>query len=746
MNTSKTIKGLIPLIFFFLFSFSISAYSYNQLGSNNTQFHASQGWFNEQTSQICGNGITCNTKLINNPTFIPLVDDIDNNGVYETLVLDGTSLRIFNDTSLITWTGYTYPYAPDYMYIYDYDGDGFKDIFTTTSRGSTGVSKNYLYSLMFNGTGFNLTNITELPSDSSGDSLVACRGLNDCAVFYTRQYNTGASTGILDSFQFGSDHKTLNVTNLFTTAGAGALCFAQIKSVQVADYDDDGTQEYIVAVNDRFGDSLKILYVSFRNNNLILERTITESDMVDLTSANCDSTGTISDIKFTEPIVFDFDPGRSGLETIIGFQTDVDQFKIYEYGSTGTSEIKQFPSILGISYDVDGRLLSNIAIANTDISEDVSEATDACVLGLNNDGQTINLVCVSAESSRSYDYANYDINLLGLYNVTSNDYKSYHNIIHFANMDSSTSSDELICSYGVFGLVYGNDANLDYFWPNPKGDSAVIPVDIKSIGRTQLLALTATNLWSITDAYETTGCQIDYYYIDPCVDSTWKQNTSIEVRVKGFDAENNKVSIKSILYYGSGFPQDTGYTPNISSGATATFSFIANETIPGSILRLQCVDTSNPGDIDYIDLPFSVGSTGVSKGQCITEKDVKTSEELANETGISANVTGTQLTGEIIGQNMTDLFDVFGWSGIGKGAMWILIMILMTGVLIWNSKDWFSANPILMGIALGLMNIMMVILGVYLHFLSVFFVFLIVFIGAGICVYMLRSVFFSTGG
>ncbi len=130
-------KSLIILIIVMslIINTVIADNNYTRLGKTfNSEFSTGIGFFNTQLT-----GETSRTKAINTLVNIPLVADLDNNGVNEIIILDGSTFRIYNTelqlqaTYLInlSQTGSRYIYL-----VQDIDNDNLSEIIVTRDLGA----------------------------------------------------------------------------------------------------------------------------------------------------------------------------------------------------------------------------------------------------------------------------------------------------------------------------------------------------------------------------------------------------------------------------------------------------------------------------------------------------------------------------------------------------------------------------------------------------------------------------------
>ncbi|GAG77236.1 unnamed protein product, partial [marine sediment metagenome] len=148
----------------------------------------------------------------------------------------------------------------------------------------------------------------------------------------------------------------------------------------------------------------------------------------------------------------------------------------------------------------------------------------------------------------------------------------------------------------------------------------------------------------------------------------------VEVRITVTDPDGDQITGRSILYYGEDYNNTADWSSLSASGAIITNIFEINQTISTGILRLEANDTSNPDEIDTIDLSFSVGLSGVEQGDCITSSivDDDLSEEEIEELEFQQNNTITNSIDDLKGALNLNLTNQI---------IWLIIMAVVGGIL-----------------------------------------------------------------
>lgn len=647
--------------------------NYNQTGNNDKFFQQGIGFFNENLAVT-----TLSTKTLGTPRLTPLVADLDNDGINEIIQMDDATVRLFTGINLdivdsFTLEGFSFL---DHMITFDIDGDGFTEIIASDQ------TNNHIYILKYNGTNFfNLSTIT-MDSQSDQEVMLQCRSTQDCIAVTTN--DTNSDFAFYNAFTFSETTRgPLFFSNIFDAGGRETSCFPKIKEIVVANYDQDADDEFIFSMIDGTAggsdEQAIILYLNasavgtITQEQIILASSIGTNMDAFLSGASDSCSTGASDVVsnfgkyITSPMVFDIDsaPGN-GLETVIGFSINLDVFKINSFRSTGAL-FDRYP----LFFTADGEIVSNMMRAN--IFSDTGN-NDFCVMGYDKTAQELDLLCATEQTSFQTETLEFRFDFANTHNITT-DYGIMNSIAHTGQHSSATEDigeqgennnpSEIISSYGVF-KVEDDTSNGSLFtktltriFPNPKADAVVIPVDTEKIGRDDLLVMQQTNLWYIDDGFTNTPGQITEYQINPCVDSTWKQNTSVEVNIKVEDVDGDDVSARSILYDGDPNEANSGFSVNSTTGTTFSFGFIANKTIGSSTLTLQGRDVENAGILDEIILAFSVGPNGVETNDCTTLVTIGLDPEIpAEEITPETDLADNSITSGI--NTIADLFNIGG--------------------------------------------------------------------------------------
>lgn len=647
---------------FILFALSVSATEYPYIPDD---FIAStQGFWAAQ-----GDDYTITPRTLTGAVMPILTGDLGGDGVDEIVVFDSTAIRFYHSKTLTQVGSYTVHAAPIGSYIFDWDSDGNDDLIfiNGTASGSQSSLENVVI-MSFNGTVANVTHKYSI-STSGGQSGFYCDATNkQCLLPFSWTYHgaDAANPGHLWLFGVTPSYGIHNFTYGYSATARPFWCFPLVNTAQYADYDKDGTTEIIFS-SVKSNSYLAVYYALLNGTGYpSIEDSITTTASIEPGTNNqdeCYMAGHNYSSYFTPPSVYDYDPGGD-LETVLAYQkTSSGEFEMKLYDSDG-STLGTYPSLS----TADGSLLSGI-MRGYFFTNDESAF---CVLGQEIEEQRINVLCGSATYGGSITNREYGITDYTTYSGKQS-WPSYQSLAHASNEDADSFS-EIVSGFGIIDLELPNgvvctasgfcDATLD--WENPKSNSVVIPVDFSGVGRHDLLMHTITNIYYFDDNYDYTNPTINYYYVDPCLGSTWKINTTVEVRIEGGSEDDATIQGKAILYYGTANAIDSGYTPFLSEGTTLTFTFTANQTIGSGTLRLFINDSHSL--TDYEDLSFTVGNDGVEFGDCSTEEDLTTT----TTPGPGTNVSTTPSAGNSIEEVIRQLEDA---SGLGSTLLWVIFML-----------------------------------------------------------------------
>ncbi len=759
----------ILMVLLFLIPIAFADVTYTEVGEADGFFIRGNGVFNENLDIA---DTSTSTVVLGDPEQVPLVSDLNGDGVQEIIVINDENIIIFQNKTLDIATSFSLNATTtdtfSNMIIFDIDGDGTNEIIVVSETRESLQILNYTDSLVTQEATFSMEGLNH----TDGKITIGCESANRCLMTYGQeQFNTGVLNRVSASF-FNSTFLG-NEIELDTTTGSEMFCPPTIRRMMTANYDlqTDTDVEFIVSYIHPHAfvtaEAYEIYYINIESDNTVtLEQQSTFSSDDDILEGSsgtftCDNkvgSDNSFDVAggFGEPIpgklgtnalTFDADPANAGLETIMGFMVDNNEFKIKMFKSDGT-EIRDFPLV----QDSEGQLLGNVFRA--EIFDDSNTENDFCVLSQQSTDDKISLTCGSLTDTNGVGLFNtqtieFRLENSGLRNVTDQ-FNHWGILAHAVEYDSSNSVSEITSTWGVFepefsGILctFGIDAvdcplDLQFTIPAGTSDGTVVPVDLDNNNLEDFLILTQTNLFYLDDGFQNEGVNefcgesgsttgiCSSFTTNPCIDSVWKVNTSVEITVTAIDPEADLVQVSATLYEGDSNEQSQT-SGNVSSGTTVPFSFEANKTIGAGSLVITAVDIiENPLDVESVTKTFSVAPNGVEFNDCIStfQIGVITAEEeealIIAEGSLTEDATDNSITrGVFTFVNLTDL---------GGTTIWLILMLAFSvGIFVRASDIGWSGNSALG--AIGILNALFIIIGVRLGILSVSLVVILVILG-----------------
>jgi len=699
----------LPFFILFLIPAAIgsSTTEYNQSGTYETDYHLGQGFWNAQLTDydIYSAGLDHDLR---NP---PFLHDLDNDGISELIIHDGDTIRLYQNKTLDILDGINLDALERYsnMIIYDVDDDDLAEVIVIEEESEK------LHFYEFNGTSFYEQNEISLSglSVTDGEYMIQCKDVEECLVAFTDGVDHGASSGNTYVAIFNST--TLGArTQIGTTAPSnGEMCAPNIRHIAISDYDNDAIDEYLVVFGELVSNNLNTVHMHWINTNKVAWAAAEVQEIERSISLNLGgSDGCVDENAgryFSSPIFFNIDGLNSnGEEAVFAAAYDADEYKMYSYNSDGSFN-DDYPE----TQQADGLLVSNVFIANA-FSD--TGRVDFCVAGYDTTDEILDIMCASEQTGDLIETREY------FYDTPNNLTASFRNLnalAHSTKQSTSTTDgnnlDEVITSYGVFSLDEDScsilaNCDLELLFGSPKTDAATVNLDVEGVGRDDIVAVTSTNVFYIDDRFENQPGEITSYTINPCLDATWKVNTTVQVQIEVTDDEEDTVSARSFLYADEAGEQDSTWSANASSGTTFSFSFTANETSASSILELVGRDTENSDENDTIQLSYSVGSEGVEFGDCSSTVDL-----VSETTTGDAEITETDLTDNSIRTMMDELVAL---SGLGHTLIWLVVMLLVA-IGIWLVAPHSPSNSHVILGSLVFIEVLLMIIGSFLGFLSI---------------------------
>ena len=777
------------LIFIFLIilimPYAVADLNYTQSGESDSFYIRGTGSFNGALDPA---DTIITTKVISDPEQIPLIADVDGDGITEIFIIADENLIAIQNKSLTTSATFALNGTSDEHYsnmiLFDIDGDGTLELIVASEETEVLHIINYSNGVFSPELRLHMNAITHTStSNNAGKITIGCESANRCLMYYG-ETNKKVSQGVYAAF-FNST-AIANERKLVTIGSNQMFCPPKIRHIAIANYDSasDSDVEFIfsgIAPDLSSGDDgvdYFVFWVDILSNNTPnLEGTasITGSETAEIFGADnfaCDnSAGANSFLTggdtygipipsnfITAPLVFDADPDEAGLETIIGFMVNREEFKMRLYKPDRTKK-RDFPSI----QKSEGQLLSNVFRA--EIFDDSSSEQDFCIIGHQATDEQVSLTCGSLNdgdgvgifNTQSIEFRGTDF---AVGNVTDN-YAHWGMLSHAVEYDESNSVSEITTTWGIIEPIFSGilctfgidavDCNLDLIFRNPKQDGTVVPVDYDEVNLEDLLILTTTNFFYIDDGFENspanefcgepgsvTGTCTEWS-INPCIESVWAINTTVEITVTGKDPESDLVQSSVTLYEGDS-NELLITSANVSSGTEVPFPFNANKTIgAGNILFTVADIVENPADIKTMAKSFSVAPNGVEFGDCITTVTAGTDDEAVD--GVIADAT---LTEDATDNAVTSGVNTFsGITGLAGTTIWLLFMMLGAFFIYSTMAErGLSGNSALGTIAI--VEVLAIILGARLGIFSTGLVVTIVVVGVVIIGVFLGKTFKGT--
>lgn len=778
--------SLMLIVLVFLIPIALADVDYTESGQaivsgeEGNFYVRGSGVFNSQLNPA---DTTFNSKVLSDPEQVPLIKDIDGDGVVEIFVINAENILAIQNKTL--QTAGVFPLnasAGDTfsnMIIFDIDGDGIDEIIVASEFGESLHILNYNRSV-FTATSLSLKSLTH----NNGKITIGCESANRCIMQYAEENLVGAGDIAITFF-----NSTFVGNELITgsTIPLTLVCPPKIRHMATADYDLDGDVEFMfstIGINTAIGDSgesYSVNYVNVLPNNTIdVEGTssIGGSDVDEIfaggSSFSCDNQAGLNGFRFsgglapaipgnfmTSPLVYDADPDELGLETIVGYMKDNNEFKIRMFKPDRTKN-RDFPLV----QDSEGQIIGNVFRA--EIFDDSDSKQDFCVIAQDvTEQDQIAVTCGSLQDTNGvglFNTQSIEFRGSGLADFNSTlDYSHWGMLAHAVDYDNSNSVSEISTTFGIlepvfsgFLCAFGIDAvdcplDLIFNMPSLLHDGTVLPVDLDGNNLEDLLILTQTNLHYLDDGF--TNQPVNAFcgepgsvsgtcstlVTNPCLDSVWKINTSVEIIVTAKDPESDLVQVSATLYDGDSNEQSQT-SANVSSGTTVPFSFVANKTIGAGVLTVTAVDIQeNPVDVETITKSFSVAPVGVEFNDCTSTFEVGV-DVVAEVDGIVEDATLTiDATENAITTGVQTFVDR---TNIGGTTIWLILMLAFSlGIWFMMAERGLSGNS-----ALGtvfIVNVLFILIGTRLEILSTALVTIIVVIGVIIAGITLTSFLFG---
>lgn len=723
-------KAYIYMILLIMLISTASAYDYfSQEG-----FHGDTGTF------VSGFTATPHSQGIGTPQQMPLISDLDDDGQLEIIIMDGGTFRVFHNETLQTAdtasTGFS-GHNSNFI-AYDIDGDGLKELIVASETGNREI---YIadynnsqftghHSFNWNMTGA-LTPIQQNADSEANENEAAlnCRAANDCAMVITQSVN-GQSVNNLTAIHFNSTNATNHASIQDTTDPSSSLtCLPNIvKELAAGDYDNDGNIEYVIDARSVgiptasiTETRLWVIWFDASSSGITVEHSDDYSDIYEFPANSgtlCYNQGVNDNARLSSVTLSNY-LGGSEMQTAIAYMTTSSKFIVRLWDSAG-SNIDRFPDV----DDVEGQLISNVVTGKFYAS---SSGDDFCAFGFDKTTGTLGEVqamCGTLAASEGQSDKIYSIELSDmsdtsiLFNITINDeedYYRYNSLLWSA--DHSTSKldmcnllvcgigtpanvDELVTPYGIFELTHdsgglggcaiGGNCALTELWQNPySADGGMISYDAQNNGKDDILYMTSGGLYYLDDRSIDNPAYISNVDFNPCpVGTVVGINTTMIIGVQVKDPDGtSKVGARAVAYAGGTNEQDSGWSVNVTSGNTLTFTFAMNETITNGQIIVYGRDVANPDTLDSKTYAFTVQENGLLYNEQ-TCSDSFESPSSTNTTVLNASNAAT-LQGDVNNNLITgSIVQISAFTKLSSTLIMIGIMLFVT-IALFMTKNIF---------------------------------------------------------
>ena len=750
----------ITIFLFLLFSpFAMADKSYNVTGGTDTDFMLDErGQFN---SDMTLDEVTAVRSLTDGKGGI-LVSDLDLDGEKEIIINDNGNIELYQDSTLTPLDSYQVSSSDFYsnMIAYDIDDDSYTEIIIADERDEYIYMLKYIEdSLLLNNT-ISLFTIEnhENTTTTYGEFAIRCGRPENCLLAYTSSIKNPIVGAGAERFVYALYFNSTERGDALQLDGTGAggfatHCFPAGQTISYDDVDGDSINEYVFSTMEYdqsigdTGDDIHIFVVQAESNNTINEDLqITETANGEIGGNAVDEDCLQQDIDnyFSPVLVKDLDFGGNP-ELTIAYMNSATGTKASIYTSTGTL-IDRHPDLAPlVEVESGGLLASNIVYGEffTDLSPS-GNAYGWFTYDDSDDTVLFTACSLSRTGVGVFDCAQFNYDKVRTWNVSSTS-EALNTVIHSTQQSSVTTENvdlhEILSPYGVLSLNYGFLVDtMSLIYEPTEEDAYNIMIDVDDLDRTDLLQLTDSNLVYIDDGYSNEPPEIDDYTIDPCIDATWKINTSVEITIRPDDPDNDMVSARAVLYYDDSNEQDSGFSANFTDRTIITFSdFDVNKTIGSGSILLQVRDNFDTTKTNEIELPFSVGSNGVEFGDCKTEATdlIEATEEEGNFTATQTDYQNNAVT--------SGLTTLSGQTGMSELLIYLFIVLVINIGVVFTAlerKDIHGSNIIGLVVAI---DIFALVIGVYLGIISTGLVIIFAIIGLAVISIWLRNQFFSTG-
>lgn len=723
-------KKYIILIIFVLSLLSVSAFQYPNMGGENFNFSLTpRGLFNAEIEDVDQHveGIAGTYREI------PYLVDVDNNSRNEIVVFTSAQIEVINGSTLTSVSAVSHNCGtPFSTWIQDLNNDGNTEIIMACPN----VDDLLIFS--WKGGDFVLNVTHDMPNCCSNNihTQVACDDTDECLVAYSNAEDIRAGAGELFTAQFNMSKigsRQEQFTDEYTI-----WCNPYINAPVVKDYELDGNEEIIMSfIRPDFENDADYYIFYFEidkdNKEANLDLQISRDGYGSFNANDdCYNVSYNFSTRFSPPFVHDL-TSNSGLETVLAYQINEDEYNMRMYDKYGNS-IDVYPEIL----DSDGHIISNIVLA--DVFSD-SGYNDFCVLGYRQSDQQLDLTCASERSDAFFETEEFFFDASNLFNVTYSATTQEHDLaLHEVQMSTALTNNadlsEFLTTYGVFSVEFGllsNDLILEY--ENPFEDGSVMAYDLDGTGLSDIFVYTNNALYKLDDTFVNSPAEIESdSTINPAHTSVWKVNTSVQVQLHVTDPDLDTVCGNAYLYYGDA-NQQNGTEQCGASGITFLYLFTADKIIANGVLRVEANDTVNR-ELQSLNIPFTVAQNGIEFGDATSTLDGLTGVDDTNNVTSQGNQYNNSLD-QIMTSGQTA-------TGLGSTVLWAIFMAIVA-VMVWMNKNSELDDRKALGL-IGIIEVILLIVGTKLGYVGVGMIILIALALAGYAGLLVAKRFNLTSG
>lgn len=549
---------------------------------------------------------------------VPYIADLNGDGLEEIIVRDGSSIAVFQNSTLDLVagidTGLSFPYSN--LEIFDIDGDSDKEIILAGGK----TIKYWSY----NGSALVLENtlaVTWAAFSTESYPMIRCRDTDECiwVAYRLNEYRF---------ITFSSAATNQASVNLETGGANEYMCHAKFRNIVLANLDDTGEKEFVMSGilhNTGSQDELNIYAVWINSTNLADASLLWKKTILSYSISQSGNCGLYSPW-LTAPTVYDWNLLNGNKDEVaITYRDSETSAKIailYPQG-TGVSTYDTVPS--------GGDIWETTTISNPIPLDYISSTSrpDVCMMGRDTNG-ICGLFC------SAFDYLIFALDTEFTYPFEAcpeSEQDSYTQVIHSGNVSpySTKTAADIITPFGIYTLF---NVNSQYCEDNictagiiplaafiQNGTTIVADADGSGLG--DIIIRDRTALYYIDDNKINQPGYIESVSFNPCLpEDIVKVNTTIKINVIAEDEDGDNVDARAILYNGESYNQTYNYSGVYKPhGFNFLFPFTASNVQNNAELKVCVRDETYPDVEDCEIIPFSVGADGASYGDSVCTQE-----------------------------------------------------------------------------------------------------------------------------